>query len=123
MTIHNVYLGDLEDPGFSWEGGDWNGNTPRAISGAFPDCYGLFFKVMELAKGAGENGRQTDFGAFVVKLQKHEIVALIDQWYAGKTWSPLIEQATQYSQHLEKLKALVAALESDKLYGLVATEL
>jgi hypothetical protein len=123
MTIHSVYLGDLEDPNFSWEGGDWNGNTPRAISHQFPDCYHLFFKVMDLAKEGGENGRQTDFGAFVVKLKKAEIIALIDKWYAGKTWDPKIDSYTHFSEQLAKLKTFVAGLDSDKLYALVGTEL
>lgn len=123
MTIHSVYLGDLDDPKFSWEGGDWNGNTPRAISRLFPDCYPLFFQVIQLAKEAGENGRQTDFGAFVVKMKKAEIIALIDKWYAGKTWDSAIDRHTHYSEELAKLKALVAELDDEKLYALVGTEL
>jgi hypothetical protein len=28
MTYSSTYIGDLADPSFSWDGGDWNGNIP-----------------------------------------------------------------------------------------------
>jgi len=30
-----MYIGDLEDPSFEWEDGDWNGNILGRISPAF----------------------------------------------------------------------------------------
>jgi len=29
MTYCSTYIGDLDDPSFNWNGGDWNGNIPR----------------------------------------------------------------------------------------------
>jgi hypothetical protein len=31
MTYCSTYIGDLSDPSFHWDGGDWNGNIPRGI--------------------------------------------------------------------------------------------
>jgi hypothetical protein len=36
MTFCSTYIGDLEDPAFKWDGGDWNGNIPSGIGPIFP---------------------------------------------------------------------------------------
>ena len=42
MTACDVYIGDLDDPEFHWDGGDWNGNVPRAIASVFPPVGGHY---------------------------------------------------------------------------------
>jgi len=42
MTICTVYIGDLDDPTFNWEGGDWSGNIPKSISDEFPSMRGHY---------------------------------------------------------------------------------
>jgi hypothetical protein len=36
MSFLDVYIGDLNDPSFRWDGGDWNGNVPTRLSPFFP---------------------------------------------------------------------------------------
>lgn len=39
VTYCDVYIGRLDDPRFSWVGGDWNGNVPTRLSPFFPPTF------------------------------------------------------------------------------------
>ena len=123
MPIHNVYIGDLSDPAFKWEGGDINGNVPKALSAGFPDCYHLYFKLIKLIEEGRLEGKQTDFGGFVAKVRKKDIEALLVEWYGDKAWvkDPAISPALV--EELETLETFVSNLDEDIVYGLVGTEL
>ena len=123
MPIHNVYIGDLSDPSFKWEGGDINGNVPKALSAGFPDCYHLYFKLIRLIEERRFEGRQTDFGGFVAKVKKKDIEELLTEWYVDKAWFKDPAQSPALNQELETLKRFVASLDEDTIYGLVGTEL
>ena len=123
MPIHNVYIGDLDDPNFKWEGGDINGNVPKAISGSFPDCYHLYFKLIKLIEEQRFEGKQTDFGGFVAKVKKKDIQEILSEWYSEKSWVKHPETSPELHNDLQTLKKFVSNLDEDTVYGLVGTEL
>lgn len=123
MPIHNVYIGDLSDPSFSWEGGDINGNVPKALSGSFPDCYHLYFRLIKLIEDQRYEGKQTDFGGFVAKVKKKDIQELLAEWYSEKSWVKESEVSPDLNKQLETLRKFVSNLDDNTVYGLVGTEL
>jgi hypothetical protein len=42
MTYCSTYIGDLSNPAFHWDGGDWNGNIPSGIGPVFPKTAGHY---------------------------------------------------------------------------------
>jgi len=122
MTIHNVYIGDLQDPKFSWDDGDWDSNVPSRVSEMFPPAnVELFFEVIHLIKDGKLEGKQTDFGGWVAKVRKDQILQLISFWYDADPYQ------SEFEAHLQgwwkKFRDSISKLEDDKVYGLVATEL
>jgi len=117
MTICTVYIGDLDDPTFNWEGGDWSGNIPKSISDEFPSMRGHYNETYHAwVKKSGVECEQTDFGGWVSKVTKAQISEFIAEAYSGQ------EELSWVVDGLKKLKALVVTLDEDRLYGLVATE-
>jgi hypothetical protein len=117
MTICQVYIGDLEDPKFHWEGGDWNGNAPRALSSYFPPISGHYNeKYRGWIHSQRLKARQTDFGAWVARVSKAKIVEFIAAAYAGDEDKPWVQE------ELNALKLFVEELDDEKEYGLVALE-
>lgn len=130
MTQCTIYVGDLNDPRFSWNDGDWNGNTPRALTTAFPPrrrSYG-FADYFEWLKGRGIAHQQTDWGAFVAKVTRADIVAFIAFCYDSDTSYNDPAQMLRWKgkaylvAKLKRLKKEVRALKDDCVYGLVAME-
>lgn len=125
MTIHNVYISDLDDPKFNWDGGDWNGNVPRPLSPSFPPAgatFNLFCHVMNAIQRGELPGKQTDFGGWVARVRKPRLVRLLHDWYgpegaaADPRWRP-------FAEHLQALRAFLDTLDTEKEYALVAWEL
>ncbi len=117
MTVCVVYVGDLDDPSFKWEGGDWNGNVPARLSPAFPPMtqhYNADFHAW--VKAVGVKCEQTDFGAWVACVTKSQIMDFITQVYRGKEDLPWV------LDRIKDLNDFVAELKCTKVYGLVATE-
>ena len=117
MTICSVYIGNLEDPKFKWDGGDWNGNVPAALSREFPPMgqhYNADFHAW--VKASGVKCEQTDFGGWVACVNKSQILDFIKTTYRGKERLPWVKDG------LKALKVFVLALEEDRVYALVATE-
>jgi len=117
MTFCVQYVGDLDDPTFDAEGGDWNGNTPARLSPEFPPL-GTRGNAgfHDWVEASGVECIQTDFGAWVARVTKSQILEYITQSYAGDEELPWVKG------QLEPLKELVLTLEDDHIYGLVATE-
>ena len=117
MTVCAVYVGDLDDPSFKWEGGDWNGNVPDRLSPEF-----LLMTQHNNAdfhawvKAVGVKCEQTDFGAWVACVTKAQITDFITHVYCDKEDLPWVVDS------LKDLKMFVAELSDTKSYGLVATE-
>ena len=115
----DLYVGDLDDPEFSWEGGDWNGNVPRRRSPFFPQArrHG-YSEFIDRVSGGVYPGKQTDWGGWVAKMTPAQIRAFIAEFYPR----PLPPGSTE-GPELAELLAFVDRLEDGKLYALCAVEL
>jgi hypothetical protein len=77
MTYCSTYIGDLADPAFHWDGGDWNGNIPRGISPAFPPVptpNNYNRKFHDWVKSTKVTCKQTDYGGWVARVGNHTLV-------------------------------------------------
>ena len=116
MTICEVYVGDLRDPCFKWEGGNWNGNIPARLSPIFPPLPGNYNRAYDTwVSSAGVASRQTDFGGHVAQVTRSHIIDFVDQSYQG-------ERSPEARARINDLRNFVNTLEADQLYALVATE-
>ena len=116
MTDCVVYVGDIQDPTFKWDG-DWNGNVPARLSPEFPSPphhYNADFHAW--VKATGIVCEQTDFGGWVARVTKSQILDYIAVVYRGREQLPWVKVG------LADVIALVSALDEDTEYGLVATE-
>lgn len=103
MTSFDLYIGDLDDPKFHWDGGDWNGNSPRGATDVHVNVNRFTFGEFTNMIDAGElPGKKTDWGCWVARLTREEIEAVLNG--LGMT-----------GLGVEKL-------EDEKMYGLVALE-
>jgi hypothetical protein len=124
VTIHNIYVGDLADPNFHWEGGDWNGNVPRPLGPSFPGAgFGMYCRVMDAARSGRYDGKQTDFGGWVLKVRRQQILDLIEEWYGHDPWYTDPAKMPHLFQQLQDLRAFVLSLDPEATYALVAWEL
>ena len=117
MTVCAVYIGDLDDPTFKWDGGDWNGNVPARLSPEFPSMtqhYNAEFHAWVTA--AGVRCEKTDFGGRVACVTKAQIMEFTTQVFRGKEYLPWVVD------RLKDLNLFVTELSDTKVYGLVATE-
>ena len=119
MTVCWMYVGDLEDPEFNWNGGDWNGNVPRSILPDFPPAGGAYNEVFHrwLETQPTIQVKQTDFGGWVAKVNQAQLIDFLA--FAYPEGKPL-------PWHQERLAAMrrdVEKLPPDKLFGLVAAEI
>lgn len=117
MTDCSVYGGNLDDPKFKWEGGDWSGNVPGGISPYFPspkDHYNANYHAW--VKASGVECKQTDFGGWVVKVTREQILEYLTWCYAGQEDLPWVKE------DLQKVVRSIRRLRQGKIYGLVATE-
>lgn len=117
MTDCCVYIGDLGDPKFKWEGGDWSGNVPRWLSSEFPPMSGHYNEAFHRwVKSNGVTCEQTDFGGWVAKVKKAQLRDFIAVTYRGSEELPWVKNC------LPDLLEFVATLDEGREYGLVATE-
>jgi len=86
MTICDTYVGNLSDSEFKWEGGDWNGNFPARLTEFFPPYEGKHYGVAmhDWMKEKGLVYRQTDFGTWVAKATKAEVMEFFEAAYARR---------------------------------------
>ena len=116
MTDCSVYVGRLEDPRFKWDGGDWSGNVPSAISPEFPpppNHYNADFHAW--VKNAGVECKQTDFDGYVARVKKAQILEFVVSTYDRGKDLPWVKQI------LPELLTFITTLDDDATYALVAT--
>ena len=116
MTICSVYVGDLGNPNFKWDGGDWNGNVPSAISPEFPPPprhYNGDYHAW--VKRSGVECKQTDFDGYVARVKKAQILDFVSSTYARSKDLPWVKP------YLPELLEFIDALDDDAIYALVAT--
>jgi hypothetical protein len=86
MTYRDVYIGDLDDPNFHWDGGNWRiGNIPRRKSPFFPSVMAVpFWSLLRKIKAGELDGKQTDWGGWVARATKKQIHEFIASVYVPK---------------------------------------
>ena len=114
MIYCSTYIGDLADPSFNWDGGDWNGNIPRGISPAFPpaptpNSYNK--KFHDWVAGTKVTCKQTDYGGWVARVGKAQLLDFIRYCYGSDG-----------DEAVNKLIKFVNSLEDTGQYALVAEE-
>jgi hypothetical protein len=129
MSVFKTYIGDLEDPSFTWNPDEstYNrGNAPRAVSPRFPVLGGVesvgFILVCKIASGEF-GGKQVDWGCWVARMTKAQIVDFINRYYllaeCGRRYG---QPGASFELEYGELLSYVNRLESGKEYGLVALE-
>ena len=123
MTYRDVYVGDLDDPDFHWDGGNWSGNEPKALSPFFPPTYGHgedpFFAVIHRIADGRYEGKQVDWGAWVAKMKKQQIKDFLREFYMRDSDDSLPHLRAQ----LQEVLRCVESLDQERIYGLTASEL
>jgi hypothetical protein len=72
-VILDVYVGSLDDDGFAWNGGNWEGNVPLRRSPFFPDGHKAFWEVRNRITKVELDGKQMDWGRWVARVKKSQI--------------------------------------------------
>ena len=107
MPFLDVYIGNLSDPSFHWDGGNWSGNVPTPLSPFFPQGHtDRSVLIDRIASGAYE-GKQTDWGGHVAKVTKQQIKDFIEEQYSDDDWCK--------DPSLQKLRHFVDSLDDRKL--------
>lgn len=117
MTCYDAYIGDLEDPGFLWEGGEWNGNMPRRLGPLFPSIdHASLSRFIEWAEGEGCVFRQADWGCHIARVDKRQLLNFMDFFYGPP---PDGKKAGGRASHVREF---IESLDDEKVYGLVHLE-
>ena len=123
MTYRDVYIGLLEDPKFSWEDGNWDGNTPSATSPLFPPAMGAFNELIDRIESGAYEGKQTDWGAWVAKVSKQQILGFIEDCYGQDRYYTDPKYMPHLYDKMQELLRRIESLDEHKTYALVASEL
>ena len=123
MSFLDVYIGDLSDPSFHWDGGNWNGNVPTRLSPFFPDGHRVRRAMLDRIDSGSYEGKQTDWGGYVAKVTKKQIKDLIKEQYGDDDCHKDPTPMPHMVQALQELRDFVDSLDEQKLHALVATEL
>ncbi len=121
MPYSDVYIGELNDPRFSWDEGNWKSNIPRPISPFFPPLKeedDMPFRVLiDLIKKGVYNGKQTDYAGWVARVSKAQIKKFAENLYGS-----LNELKTRYrAKEIHTLYEFIDKLDDTKNYALVAS--
>ena len=126
MTICTVYIGDLDDPKFFWDGGDRSGNIPKPLASVFPPVGGHYNECFHRwVKKSGVECRQTDFGGWVSRMTPRQLAGYIEYCYGADSKYPDSDENLVWkhlNDRLDKLREFVASLDEEKQYALVVTE-
>lgn len=123
MTYRDVYIGLLEDPKFSWQSGNWEGNAPDAISPLFPPAMGAFNELIDRIESGAYEGKQTDWGAWVAKVSKQQILGFIEDCYGQDRYYTDPKYMPHLYDKIQELLRRIESLDEHKTYALVASEL
>lgn len=123
MTACDVYVGELNDPSFQWDGGNWSGNVPDSTSPIFPPTKEHYNgEFHEWVEKTGVVCKKTDYSGWVAIVNKAQIMDYLDYAYGNHgiyhgpdAWPGCVES-------LAEVKRFADALDPEKDYGLVACE-
>ena len=124
MTFYDCYIGDLDDPDFHWDGGDWNGNSPKGITRALPSLgrEDPFDRIQDLIHTGTLVGKQTDWGCWVAIASRETLLGLINEWYGDESiYVSVLDDDDDDKEETRELHELVSKLDP-KNYALVALE-
>ncbi len=127
MAFYECYIGREPGPDetFSWEGGDWSGNQPPGIgAGRFPpsDCSQQPFAILQSRIYDGRyEGKQTDWGCWVARASKEQILEFITDCYQDDTSHDDPTRPYRYEGYRSILEA-ANNLDPEGRYYLVAIE-
>ncbi len=116
MSYLDVYIGDLNDPTFHWDGGDWNGNVPTRLSPFFPDGSRIQRVILDRISSGAFDGKQTDWGGHVARVTRQQLKDLLDEQLG-------VTAAEGSLSDSRELRDFVNRLNPRKLHALVCTEL
>lgn len=123
MTACDVYIGDLEDPSFYWDGGDVGGNIPNAISPIFPHILGHYSaKFHQWVAEAGVVSKQTDYSGWVAIVGKKQIEDFLKCAYGNDDRYTDPASEVVHDDQLKTLQRFVDGLDPERDYALVAAE-
>jgi hypothetical protein len=120
-----VYVGRLDDGRFRWEGGNWDANFPSHITRDFPTIgreSKEFWELRRRIESGRYEGKQTDWGCWVARVKRAEILAFIQDMYGHQPGADDDVLPRQADQSLEEIVRRVRALDPETLYALVAYE-
>jgi len=107
MTMIHYFVGDLEDPKFDYEGGNWNGNMPPRISPYIPLSGMLFQQARNKVRSNEWEGKQTDWGSYVIRLYPNQLETYLKE---------CLKHDTKF------VDSIIHKLDVEKQYALVASE-
>lgn len=117
----DVYIGYFDDF-FNWDGWSDVGNAPRRQSPFFPAGRKANWELQDRIKAGVYEGRQVDWGAWVAKVNKQQILDFIADTHteadkaSWENWSPHLKR------DYDELIAFVEALDPETYYALTASE-
>lgn len=118
----DVYIGELNDPKFQWDGGDWNGNIPSRKSPMFPFGHDAMYALMDKIENGAVSGKQVDWAGWVAKMLPAEIETFLDEIIDKNDRARLKESFPWLLEQAEDIRAFIRGLEPTQQYALVGIE-
>jgi hypothetical protein len=145
----DVYIGEVDVPGFSWQDspsdGEYYAVSPRIISDSLPESFDIFWDVLDRTHDENSTSKAFDWGKRAVRVSKAELVEFLRSKYGRDIMEEGGEYVHSRQDQLRDLRAepdsrflvkgremeikamldlisLVDGLISDREYALVAQE-
>lgn len=123
MTACDVYIGDLEDPSFHWDGGNVSGNIPNSISPIFPHIWGHYSaKFHDWVARTGVVSKKTDYSGWVAIVRKDQIEDFLKHAYGDDDRYTDSVSGLVHDDQLVILQRFVEGLDPERDYALVSAQ-
>ncbi len=126
----DVYVGEYTDS--VWDGWSDINNQPIGVSPLFPDPIAPqdrpgtqhpFFDVQQRIEDGIYEGRKVDWGCWVAKVRKKDLLLLVDEYYPEDWLNSERCEFFNTRKFVAELKEAIADLDENKTYLLSAVEL
>ena len=128
----DVFIGEIDVPGFSWEKSDADGEygavEPRLVSDGFPESHDDFLELRDRMEDGRYVTKPIDWGTWAAKVSKQEIIEFLRNQYGDD----IMEEESAYIKSQDYCKVdvktmkglitLVRQLDDNETYALVARE-
>jgi len=118
----DVYVGFFDDT-FDWGGWSSVGNAPTRRSPFFPDGRKANDELQDRIKAGVYEGRQVDWGAWVAKVNRQQILDFIKSVYSEAEVAGWAKSSPHWKVRHDELVAFVETLDPNANYALTASEL